>query len=357
MATDDVFQRRNSPYWQCWCRVIDASGRRKRVARSTGVRIDAHDSRKLARINAAELLRGLATRPETVTRKRKTLRGALRALTEAAELAGRTYHTLENIMHRGVRLAEYFGADKDLHEITADDLREYAVWSRKVRGVYTVHRELVVLWSSMRISGVSRPEFPDLGDISHKPQRVLELDEQRRLLMAVAPHRRLNLLAYLQLGLRRSEPWKIIEIDWDSRYVQVQGTKRKKDKGRPRLIPIPEGLYELMLERRHEWPVFLPLGKLGRGADHMIRRAGRRAGLGNELSVNDLRGTYATWMARSGVDALTLAGIMGNSPAMLASVYAQVNLRGDHLHAAAERGVPRLISPSKKKPIDKPEAK
>jgi site-specific recombinase XerD len=83
-----------------------------------------------------------------------------------------------------------------------------------------------------------------------------------------------------------------------------------------------------------------------RCADFVLRRTSLRA-IGEAVSVNDLRGTYATHMARAGVPILTLAKIMGNSVAMLEQVYAQVGKRGDHLQQAASK-LPRLTQP---KPI------
>jgi integrase len=347
--SDDVFERKGSPYWQCWCRVIDATGHRKRIARSTGIKVDGTaKSRHTARINAQELQRALAVRGEAVTRPKRTIEQALHALTEAAEIAGRSRHTIDNIMYRGATLAKFFQA-KNLHDIDADALREYAAWSLKERGGYTVHRELVVLWSAFGISEIKRPTFPDLGDKSrvHKPQRVLELDEQRAFLLAIPVERRLNVCAFLKLGLRLSEPWKIAQSDWYAdRILKVLGSKRKKDRLNPvpRNVPISSEMMEMLAPRRHIWPVFPEWHR--HCVDFVIRRAGRRSEICDDLSANDLRGTFATHMARSGVDMLTLAGIMGNSPAMLASVYAQVNLVGDHLHQAIEGGVPRTSKPS-----------
>jgi integrase len=204
-----------------------------------------------------------------------------------------------------------------------------------------VQREFQTLLQAFAIAGVKPPEFPELGAIEHKPQRVLELDEQRSLLLATPPERRLNIMAYLQLGLRLSEPAKITEVDWSARYVHVAGTKTR---GSVRDVPIPDELYEHMLPRRGCADVIPHWEK--RCADFVLRRTSLRA-IGEAVSVNDLRGTYATHMARAGVPILTLAKIMGNSVAMLEQVYAQVGKRGDHLQQAASK-LPRLTQP---KPI------
>lgn len=334
-----LFKRPTSDKWQveCW---IWAGDRRQRILKSTGIRDDGGaKSRQNAQIVADQIERRLALGGEASTRPRKTLKQALTALTEAAELAGRTQHSLDRILYRGVRLAEGLREDTALADIDADRLRDYARWSRQRRSANTVQQELVVLAAAFEICGLERPEMPDIGDTSAKPQRVLELDEQRALLLAVPAKRKLNVMGYLQMGLRRSEPWKIVEIDWQDRYAFVQRTKRKKDAKAPSIVPIPDELFELLLPRRGEWPVF---PEWCRGSvNQVLQRAAERAKICDDLSVNDLRGTYATHMARGGVPILTLANIMGTSVKMLENIYAQVNSRGDHLHEAAGR-VPRL---------------
>jgi len=76
-------------------------------------------------------------------------------------------------------------------------------------------------------------------------------------------------------------------------------------------------------------------------AARVLRRADRRALAIAYLSFNDLRGSYATEMARAGVPILALAKIMGNSAAQLERTYAQLERNEDYLRELAEK-VPRL---------------
>jgi integrase len=336
----ELFKRPGSDKWQAYCWYYDGTAR-QRVQRSTGILDNGPKSKLTAQIVADQIERGYAAGGETQRRPSKTLAQALRALTEAAELAGRSDHTLDNIMYRGARLSEFFTDSKPLSDIDQEQLRAFAVWSREARSAWTVHRELVVLGAAYEIVGMTRPEAPDLGEAvyEHKPQRVLELDEQRAFLLAIPHERKLNIMAYLQLGLRLSEPWKIVSVEWREQYLSVQGTKTRKNRRAPRVVPIPDELFEMMNARRDEWPVFPTWHR--KCVDFVVRRAGKRAGICEDLSVNDLRGTYATHMARAGVPQLTLAGILGNSVKMLDEVYAQVNKAGDHLTEAAAK-LPRL---------------
>ncbi|MBN1237435.1 MAG: tyrosine-type recombinase/integrase [Gammaproteobacteria bacterium] len=339
----ELFKRDRSDKWQAEC-YYWRGDKRRRVLKSTGVRDDGTaKSRQTAQIVADQIERSLALGGEAATAPRKTLQQAVAALAEACELAGNSRDTLLSIVYRGECLAADLGEKTALADIDAARIREYAQRARRTRAASSVDRELALLRQAFDAVGVEPPKFPDLGDTSSKPQRLLEVDELRRLLLAVPARHRLNVMAYSHLGLRLSEPWKIVEIDWDERYAVVQRTKRRKDRGAPSVVPIPDELLELLEQRRGQLPIFPKLSL--KGIDKIIRQAARRAGICDDLSVNDLRGTYATHMARAGVPILTLAAIMGNSVKMLERVYAQVNKRGDHLADAASK-VPRLTGAS-----------
>jgi integrase len=333
----ELFKRKRSDTWQCWCHYFDGT-RRRRVARSTGITDDGTvKSRQTAEAVARDIERSLAVGGNAAARPSKTLRQALKALAESAVLAGRTRSTMDHIRYRGATLVTFFDINKPLADIDAGACKAFAVESRKTKTAWTVHRELNCLGQAFKAVGMKPPEFPELGEITHKPQRVLEVDEQRSLLFATPGKLKLYIVAYLQLGLRASEPWKITEVDWTNRYVFVNGTKTK---GSKRWVPIPDELFaELLPLRASGWCGFEK--KHQPNIDMTIKRAAKRAGIGADLSVNDLRGTYATHMARAGVPALTLAKIMGNSVKMLERVYANLGVRADHMHEAASK-LPKL---------------
>lgn len=344
-------------YWYAYCKYWDGT-QRKRVQRATGIRDDGSaQSRQTAEIVGYQIERSLAAGGEAVARPGKTLRQALRALTEAQELARKSEATLEIIGDKGANLSEYFGNDIVMHSITKEQLRDYAVEARKTRSVPSVYRELLVFRQACAAVGVKAPEAPDLGEAESPPQRTLDITEQRQLLAAVPHKRKVHILAYLQLGLRQQELWKIDEVDWSNRYLHVNGTKTKKAK---RWVPIPEELFEAMLPMRAAWSGFEKWTKIDRDLRIAAHRAGlvccgrnRKGGLivgdnhdesRHDLSTNDLRGTFAHHMAIAGTPQLLLAKMMGTSVKMLDEVYARLDKRGDHQHDAVARGVPRLRS-------------
>jgi integrase len=331
----ELFKRRNSDTWQCWAHFFDGTERRRKAV-STGVRDDGSaEAKRNAEIVGYQIERRLAAGGPDSARSTKTLRQALRALTEAQELAGRSDANMEIIADKGANLVAFFGAERVMHTVTKELLRDYAVQARRSRSVGTVQRELLVFKQACAAVGVVCPERPDIGEPTPPPQRILDVDEQRRLLLAVAPKRKGHLLSYLQLGVRQSELWKITEIDWEDRYLHVAGTKTKQAK---RWVPIPEELFEWMESQRRAWVGFERWTMI----DRDLRLAAERAELGRDLSCNDLRGTYAHHMAIAGTPQLLLAKWMGTSVKMLDQVYARLDKRGDYQHEYVARGVPRL---------------
>lgn len=338
----DLFKRPGSDKWQAYCYLWDGT-KRRRVLKSTGIVDDGTvKSKQTAEAIAREIERSLTSAGHAASRPGKTLKQALLSVIKSQELAQRTDHALRQTRFRGARLVEFFDINAQMRDIDTDKLRDFAVWSRKKRRASTVKAELMVLGQAFKAVGVTPPQFPELGDTSAKPQRFLEPDEQKALLLAIPPPRRLHILAYLQLGLRQSELWKITDVDWKQRFVHVEGTKTK---GSVREVPIPADLYEEMLPLRKGWDGFPYWAR--NNQDRTLKRAGKRAGICDDLSINDLRGTYATMMARAGVPILTVAKMMGNSVKMLEKIYAQVGKRGEHMHEAAAK-LPRLTATKRK---------
>lgn len=342
-------------YWYAYAKFWDGTQRR-RVQKATGVRDDGTaQSRQNAEIIGYQIERSLAAGGEAAARPSQTLKQALRKLTEAQELAGKSDATLEIIADKGANLVGHFGNECVMHAITKQMLTEYAVEARKRRSVASLYRELLVFKQACTAIGINPPELPEIGEADAPPQRTLDVTEQRQLLAAVPIKRKVHILAYLQLGLRQAELWKIDEVDWSGRYLHVNGTKTKKAK---RWVPIPDELFEAMLPMKATWSGFEKWLKIDRDLRIAAFRAGliccgrnRRGGLivgphhsddRHDLSCNDLRGTYAHHMAISGTPQLLLAKMMGTSVKMLDEVYARLDKRGDHQHAAVARGVPRL---------------
>lgn len=320
--------------------VVDAQGKRKRIARSTGIADDGTAaSRAAARVNATQLERSLIAGVGVRTRT-ATLRSAYAARAAQIQLEGGARASLKILAQKSVHPLRYFGADTDVSEIT--DLKDYVAHARKKRAVSTVTREVVELRAAIKAAGVTPPPAPKLGRA-----RVVErwLDEaQTRRLLAYAAQTGLHpkavskvdhIMVYRYLGLTHSELYRIApdDVDWRRNEVRVRGTKREK---RDRVLPMPKVVREILSRR---------FGPGGRGFEYWGQGNGNRdltawaraAGLisaDERLSFNDLRRSFATELVAKGVPTKHVAELMGHvDEKMVNRIYARV-ATGSHMHAA-----------------------
>jgi len=347
------------------CVYFDKAGHRKFKRKSTGIEDDgsksAYDAAYAIGQGHQQRIGALGGDGGSGKREaRGTLKKAIDALIADQELAGKSPRSIEIIVEKAANLGLYFGPTRSMATIDDDAVKGYAKAARKGEGIFapkpavpgrstprkgravmTVTRELLVLKMAFDAINATPPAMPDLGEPPPSQDRFLEVDEQRKLLIAVPPSRKLNLLAYLQLGgMRKCEAEVVVEINWKTRFAHVAGTKTK---GSNRWVPIPDELLEELQPYRKLWVGENPDGWLPRWTN--VRRdlllACAKAEI-RPVGPNGLRRTYATHMARSGVDPLQLAKLMGTSVKMLETVYARLEVLGDHQHVAVAKGVPVL---------------
>lgn len=331
----DLYSRlvRGRRLWYVRAHFWDGQRRQSR-RKSTGIADDGSaKSRQAAEVIGRDIERSLADRGSSAARPTRTLKQAVLALAKKQQLAGRSDASLEILTEKSARLFDHFGPERFMHEITDAHVLEYATKARQARAVATVGRELLILGQAFESVGLPKPAMPELGDAPPTRDRALEVVEQRKLLAACPVKRKATILGFLQLGVRKSELWKIDEIDWAGRYAHVVGTKTKRA---DRWVPISDELFA-EIEHMRPWTGF-PVWTM---LDRDLRAIAVKAELG-PISCNDLRRTYATHMARSGCHQLLLAKFMGTSVKMLDEVYARLEKRADHHHEAVARGVPRL---------------
>lgn len=326
--------------WYARCYYVTPEGKRDFKKRSTGVAVTGKQSEVNAQTIADDLESKISAGRGRSSRESRTLKQALAALVSDQETAERSDANLEIITQKSYHLLKFFGPDRRLHTIDEAAVKNYVKKAREAgRAATTVARELLVLRQAFGAVGQLVPKFPELGDPPPPRDRVLEVEEQQKLIMAVAPNRRLMLRTFLQVGgPRKSEIDKFVEIDWKTHEAHIQGTKTTNS---IRKVPIPDELFvDLKAEFGKEgFHGFEPWVNI----DRDLRKAAERAQI-KTLSCNDLRRTYATHMARSGVDPLRLAALMGTSVKMLETVYARLEKQGDHMHAAVAQGVPTLFA-------------
>lgn len=308
---------------------------RKRAQRSTGIVDDGTAKSKRTAENVARDIESSLASGHGRRAHPTTLGQAIDKLIEKRELQRRSEKTVGAIVSYATPMFRFFGAKTPLADITADRIVAFVrhrFAAGRVPG--TVQNNLLTLGAAFDVAGVERPAFPDLGSVAVVRERWLNVQEQRQLLSAVPPERRLHVLAYLRTGCRKSDLWKIETIDWKRREMRIRGTKTKES---DRTVPIDAELYEAMRARKDEPVMFTSWDP--KAAAKAINGYGERAGLG-KISFNTLRHSFATQMATAEVPILFTAKLMGTSIRMLERVYAHVSA-GEHMHAALAK-LPRI---------------
>ena len=141
--------------------------------------------------------------------------------------------------------------------------------------------------------------------LTHK-SRVLEEEEERKLLRQLLPHHDVTARIILGTGLRMHEVLGLRSEDIRPEGLHVLGKGRKR-----RVVPLLPEVRELLAkpaERNHR--VFA----------EALERAAQRAKLPH-VTPHDLRRTFATRCALAGMPAVVLARIMGHSSIKMTEQY------------------------------------
>lgn len=214
----------------------------------------------------------------------------------------------------------------------------------------TVHKEIVTMRQTLyaalenkRITFDPRVCFPRFKVRYTPKERWLSPEEFWRLVMAFrpwregedkalrhqgAPHRQLWLIVAVYTGARDSEVdglyWD--DIDWKGRMVHIRGTKTKTSDptaGSDRVIPLQPVLAAVLARCRQERGHIVGEWK-NVGRDMKAACGPKRANM-PECSPNDLRRTFATWLANMGTLENVVAKLLGHgSSQMVRRVYSKL---------------------------------
>lgn len=137
---------------------------------------------------------------------------------------------------------------------------------------------------------------------------------------------------YLYCGLRRSELIRLNaqDLDLENGFIYVRRTKTKKD----RAVPINNELRKVMQER--SLPDIGPLFPRWSSPDSMSRLFHKYASkAGIKARLHDLRHTFGSYLAMSGVDLKRIKELMGHSDIHTTEIYAK--LTKEHLVDAVNK--------------------
>lgn len=277
------------------------------------------------------------------------------ALLEAREcqvLAERAPSTIERGERCGGHLLRTLGADFDVNREPLVHAGEHHLKARRSENTSdgTIAKEVGYAVMGLRRGKslgrfVREPEsfFPAaLRGFAYRPRKRAATPAEFAALLEVERHassrypwaleRGDELRGYVFTGARQSELFSIRKdgVDLGRRVLTIHGTKTA---GAVREVPIVDELVPVIERRMSEPGPMLFERVWQRQVMHRnLRRWCEEAEI-EPLTANDLRRTYATWMAERGVPESLLLKYMGHtSSTMLRRVYSQTT---DRMHASA----------------------
>jgi integrase len=399
----NVYPKKGTKYLWCWGH--DVNG--KRWDEST-----KQTDPKAAKLAAREIERRYAADPGWKAQSALTLKFAMDLVLKYQRDAKAAPATIRATEYHARHLIEILKPDTPLPAITLNDTTAY-LDKRLAQGAsrHTISKELKTLAQAMRRAekrGLYRPEqspkhfIPDeLGSVYKPRDRWLTRTEYEKLLVALAPRnpardqritgprkraaredRRDYVIAYCNLGLRKSELFDVLPGDYDHqrRELRVRGTKTD---GADRLVPVNEDVAPVLQRRcdparftreqveqlrrlvekknRRVAPDEEPLtdeeAALLQTLDKPFRdwtdgnctrdltKACARAGIAR-VTPNDLRRTFCSWLCQAGVPERVCAELMGHeSTVMVRAVYGHLDREG-MAAAVARIAFPQQRTPS-----------
>jgi integrase len=254
----------------------------------------------------------------------------------------RGYHSER---YRIATLKSYFGKHR-LSDLTAEHAEKYKVQRSRVVAPATINRELGNLKHMMRMAiawkYLDTNPFADVGflHVPGRAERVLEADEEKKLLAACnevrSAHLRPIITLALNTGIRKGE---ILSLKWP----QVDLVKRtiyvleaKSEQGR-RYIPMNDTVHELfsrLPRKRGTQLVFpSPRNRGRRMRDHKVgfAKAVRLAEIPH-IRFHDLRHSFATRLVRGGTNLITVQRLLGHARITMTSRYAH-SMMDDRMNA------------------------
>lgn len=160
-------------------------------------------------------------------------------------------------------------------------------------------------------------------------KRVLSKEEERRLYDAIVPDYLKSMVKiFLYSGLRRQELFKLTwdDADFRNRQIYVRETKTAKSRYIPINDTVCSELMKLYETRKTDDLVFVNL-KSGKGfvcIRKAFQGACKRADVKN-LTLHDLRRTFATRLLNAGTDIITVQHLLGHTSVTTTQIYTMTN--------------------------------
>lgn len=224
-------------------------------------------------------------------------------------------------------LKEFFKG-KNLSEITSDLIEKYRL-KRRADGVSlsTINRELACLktcfskaieWEKAERNPAAKvKKFRE----PNSKERILTIEEMKRLLDAASPEIRPVLIIALNTGMRRGEilslRWR--DVDFVKGFILIEDSKS----GRSRKVPMNGLVFETLraMNREREFVFENPETRTNiKDVKTAFKGACRRVEI-KGIRFHDLRHTAASRMIETGADLVTVSKILGHATIQMTMRY------------------------------------
>ena len=204
--------------------------------------------------------------------------------------------------------------------------------SKETISTSTINRELACLkhmftmaiqWGKAEVNPVKKVK---LFKENNQRVRYLEREEAGRLVECCQGHTRRVVIIALNTGMRRSELLKLkwSDIDFRRDIIYLHDTKN----GEKRELPMNDAVKQAFIKQpKHKDSDYIFCGRNGvpfKDIKKSFLAALRKTGIIN-FRFHDLRHTFASWLAMSGVDLNTIRVLIGHKSIRMTQRYAHLS--------------------------------
>lgn len=283
------------------------------------------------------------------------MQSILKNTTVDLQLAGYRPRTVEAYSYHVKKFLEYFKKDPKL--ISEDEIKQYFLYLK-------YKKKLSGSASAQAISGIKfmfqktlDMDFKVFGIVRNprgkKLPVILTKEEVRKVLnlIRVLRHKACLTLIYT-CGLRLHEATSIAPADIDSKrmVVHIKDGKGRKD----RIVPLPTATLHILREhyKTHRNEKFI-FPAPGRGGYHeaestrplpdssiqtVLKKALRQAGIIKNVSVHNLRHSYATHLLEAGIDIRIIQKYLGHKSISATMIYTHLTpIISENVHEKVDR--------------------
>jgi integrase len=307
---------------------IDFSDQNRRRIQESSHSTSKRDAEKLLALRKSEVLRGVYHQPV-----RMTLGELEVPYMEYAKANKRSWLRDQQMLKP---LKEFFGADRQLTDITPADIEGYKLHRRKQVSGSTVNRELALLKRIFNLAidwdfyvGSNPVRKVKFFQEFNTGRRILTPSEEENLVRHATPHLQDIILFALNTGLRIGEIFILLwpNVDWENGVLNVFAPKTGKIRAVPMNSETRRILEVWARGKRNEFVFYnYETGKPFVDLSAGFALACRKAGISG-VTWHTLRHTFASRLLDRGVDIVTVKELLGHSTVLVTMRYLHPNLQ------------------------------